>query len=141
MAKLNLILALVCGLLLAACSTATTALNSGAQNVAVVLNLSDSCIRVGEVDGYKKNEYGNLSLQDMRNSAKNDLKNKAYAMGADTLVILSSEGLNASGGYYTTRGFYGFYNDGFYMPYSYTKEYHIEAIAYKCGSERRNNAD
>lgn len=135
------IISLVSGLLLCACSTATTMLNAGAQNVAVALNVSAQCVRVGEVDGYKRNDHGDLSLQDMRNSAKNDLKNKAHAMGADTLIITSSEGLNAVGGYYTARGFYGIYNEGFYVPYSYIKEYHIEAIAYKCGVERSANAD
>lgn len=126
-------------LLLCACSTKFTTLNTGAQNVAVVLNLPENCQRIGEVDGYKKNDYGDLSLQDIRNSAKNDLKNKAYAMGADTLVIISTEGLNANSGYYAARGMYGLYNEGFYVPYSYTKEYHIEAIAYKC--ERKENVN
>ena len=139
MKKQNVMLALVCGVLLSACSTAMTTLNAGAQNVAVVLNVSANCQRIGEVDGYKRNEYGNLSLQEIKNSAKNDLKNKAHAMGADTLVIVSSEGLNANGGYYAARGFYGIYNEGFYIPYAYAKEYHIEAIAYKC--ERDANAD
>lgn len=139
MKKQNVIIALVCGVVLSACSTAMTTLNVGAQNVAVVLNVSANCQRIGEVDGYKRNEHGNLSLQEIKNSAKNDLKNKAHAMGADTLVIVSSEGLNANGGYYAARGFYGIYNEGFYIPYAYTKEYHIEAIAYKC--ERGANAD
>lgn len=137
----NVMIALVCGLLLSACSTAMTTLNAGAQNVAVVLSVGANCQRLGEVDGYKRNEHGDLSLQAMKNSAKNDLKNKAHAMGADTLVILSSEGLNANGGYYTARGYYGLYNEGFYVPYAYAKEYHIEAIAYKCGAERGANAD
>ncbi len=139
MKKQNVMIALVCGVLLSACSTAMTTLNAGAQNVAVVLNVSANCQRIGEVDGYKRNEHGNLSLQEIKNSAKNDLKNKAHAMGADTLVIVSSEGLNANGGYYAARGFYGIYNEGFYIPYAYAKEYHIEAIAYKC--ERDANAD
>lgn len=139
MKKQNVMLAFVCGVLLSACSTAMTTLNAGAQNVAVVLNVSANCQRIGEVDGYKRNEHGNLSLQEIKNSAKNDLKNKAHAMGADTLVIVSSEGLNANGGYYAARGFYGIYNEGFYIPYAYAKEYHIEAIAYKC--ERGANAD
>ncbi len=139
MKKQNVMLAFVCGVLLSACSTAMTTLNAGAQNVAVVLNVSANCQRIGEVDGYKRNEHGNLSLQEIKNSAKNDLKNKAHAMGADTLVIVSSEGLNANGGYYAARGFYGIYNEGFYIPYAYAKEYHIEAIAYKC--ERDANAD
>lgn len=139
MKKQNVMLAFVCGVLLSACSTAMTTLNAGAQNVAVVLNASANCQRIGEVDGYKRNEHGNLSLQEIKNSAKNDLKNKAHAMGADTLVIVSSEGLNANGGYYAARGFYGIYNEGFYIPYAYAKEYHIEAIAYKC--ERDANAD
>ena len=100
MKKQNVIIALVCGVVLSACSTAMTTLNAGAQNVAVVLNVSANCQRIGEVDGYKRNEHGNLSLQEIKNSAKNDLKNKAHAMGADTLVIVSSEGLNANGGYF-----------------------------------------
>ena len=141
MRKQNIMIALASGLLLSACSTAMTTLNAGAQNVAVVLNVSANCQRLGEIDGYKRNEHGDLSLQAMRNSAKNDLKNKAHAIGADTLLITSSEGLNANGGYYTARGFYGVYNEGFYVPYSYVKEYHIEAIAYKCGNERGANAD
>ena len=141
MRKQNIMIALVGGLLLSACSTAMTTLNAGAQNVTVVLNVSANCQRLGEIDGYKRNEHGDLSLQAMRNSAKNDLKNKAHAIGADTLLITSSEGLNANGGYYTARGFYGVYNEGFYVPYSYVKEYHIEAIAYKCGVERGANAD
>lgn len=140
--NIKVMIALVSGLLLCACSTAVTTLNAGAQNVAVVLNVNANCQRVGEVDGYKRNDHGDLSLQDMRNSAKNDLKNKAHAMGADTLVLLSGEGLNAIGAYYAGRGMYSmYYYEGFYMPYSYTKEYHIEAIAYKCGDDRDKNAD
>ena len=68
---------------------------------------------------------------ELRNSAKNELKNKAYAMGADTLVIIGTDSISAADGFYATRSFYP-YETGFYVPASYPKEYLMDAIAYKC---------
>lgn len=129
----KMILAFASGLLLCSCSyTTPTPLVNGADRVQFMLNEPTHCQRLGEIQGYKLNDYGNLSLQEMRNSAKNDLKNKAYEMNADTLVIIGTDNIGANGGYYTSRSFYYPYDMGFYVPYSYLKEYVIDAIAYKC---------
>lgn len=127
------ILVLLAALLFCACAkTGITQLNEGANGVKIVLKEPSDCKRLGEIEGYKRNSNGNLTLQELVNSAKNELKNRAYALGADTLVIILADGSTANGGYYYGRGFYGPYGGGFYAPYSYPKEYIIHAVAFKC---------
>lgn len=122
-----IIAAFVC----ACAKTTITPLLDEASVVHFAPNAPSNCIRLGEIQGYKRNTQGNLSLLELRNSAKNELKNKAYAMGADTLVIIGTDSISATDGFYTTRSFYP-YETGFYVPASYPKEYLMDAIAYKC---------
>lgn len=122
-----IIAALVC----ACAKTTITPLLDEASVVQFAPNAPSNCIRLGEIQGYKRNTQGNLSLLELRNSAKNELKNKAYAMGADTLVIIGTDSISATDGFYATRSFYP-YETGFYVPASYPKEYLMDAIAYKC---------
>ena len=107
--------------------TFVTPLNYGAESVEVVLQVPQNCIKLGEVEGYKDNYWGNLSLKEVKNSARNDLKNNAFSMGADTVIIISGDNVNSSGGFYS-GGQYG----GFVATSSTTKEYHIDGMAYKC---------
>lgn len=122
-----IIAAFVC----ACAKTTITPLLDEASVVQFAPNAPSNCIRLGEIQGYKRNTQGNLSLLELRNSAKNELKNKAYAMGADTLVIIGTDSISATDGFYATRSFYP-YETGFYVPASYPKEYLMDAIAYKC---------
>lgn len=117
--------------LMTACSRTTmTALNEGANSVKIIPSAPQNCKNLGEIEGYKRSG-GALNLQEMINSAKNDLKNKAHALGANVLVIVFADGFNANDGYYV--GFYGRpFGAGYYMPQSYPREYLIQAVAYKC---------
>ena len=108
-----------------------TPLAYGANAVQIATSEPSHCVRVGEVMGYKKNTNAALSLLDLRISAKNELKNQAYALGADTIVIIGTDTTSSGGGYYATRGFHP-YDMGFYVPNSYPKEYVMDAVAYKC---------
>ena len=122
-----IIAAFVC----ACAKSSITPLLDEASVVHFAPNAPSNCIRLGEIQGYKRNTQGNLSLLELRNSAKNELKNKAYAMGADTLVIIGTDSISATNGFYATRSFYP-YETGFYVPASYPKEYLMDAIAYIC---------
>ena len=117
-----------------ACATKATItpLVEGASSVQIAISEPTNCVRLGEIEGYRKNANGNLNLQELRTSIKNELKNKAFAMGGDMLVIIGADSISSNGGYYTARGFYYPYDMGFYVPYSYPKEYIMDAVAYKC---------
>ena len=99
-------------LLLSGCS-ATTQLADGAQAVQIVSEKPQNCKRLGEVEGYKYNLGPTLSLKEIQNSAKNDLKNNASALGANVVEIISTDTIKA---------------DMSNKP----REYHIQGIAYKC---------
>lgn len=132
MKAFGFIFTLIIAALVCACAKTTiTPLLDEASVVQFAPNAPSNCIRLGEIQGYKRNTQGNLSLLELRNSAKNELKNKAYAMGADTLVIIGTDSISATDGFYATRSFYP-YETGFYVPASYPKEYLMDAIAYKC---------
>lgn len=132
MKAFGFVFTLIIAALLCACAKTTiTPLLDEASVVQFAPNAPSNCIRLGEIQGYKRNTQGNLSLLELRNSAKNELKNKAYAMGADTLVIIGTDSISATDGFYATRSFYP-YETGFYVPASYPKEYLMDAIAYKC---------
>lgn len=99
--------------LLSGCSS-TTQLVVGAERVEIITEKPQThCKRLGEVEGYKYNVGPNLSLKEMQNSAKNDLKNNAFALGADIVEIVSTDSIKAS---MTDKA----------------REYHIQGIAYKC---------
>lgn len=110
-----------------------TALNSGAQAVRIIIDPA-KCEYIGEVQGYKENSWGDLSLKDMRDSAKNELKNAAHALGANAVLITDKDASKSSSGYVTHLGFGGgFYGgSGYVNTSSKTSEYHLEGIAYKC---------
>lgn len=132
MKAFGFVFALIIAAFMCACAKTTiTPLLDEASVVHFAPNAPSNCIRLGEIQGYKRNTQGNLSLLELRNSAKNELKNKAYAMGADTLVIIGTDSISATDGFYATRSFYP-YETGFYVPASYPKEYLMDAIAYKC---------
>lgn len=132
MKAFGFVFTLIIAALLCACAKTTiTPLLDEASVVHFAPNAPSNCVRLGEIQGYKRNTQGNLSLLELRNSAKNELKNKAYAMGADTLVIIGTDSISATDGFYATRSFYP-YETGFYVPASYPKEYLMDAIAYKC---------
>lgn len=132
MKAFGFVFTLIIAALLCACAKSSiTPLLDEASVVQFAPNAPLNCIRLGEIQGYKRNTQGNLSLLELRNSAKNELKNKAYAMGADTLVIIGTDSISATDGFYATRSFYP-YETGFYVPASYPKEYLMDAIAYKC---------
>lgn len=132
MKAFGFVFTLIIAALLCACAKTTiTLLLDEASVVQFAPNAPSNCVRLGEIQGYKRNTQGNLSLLELRNSAKNELKNKAYAMGADTLVIIGTDSISATDGFYATRSFYP-YEMGFYVPASYPKEYLMDAIAYKC---------
>ena len=128
----NLKINLVFVLFFCACSTkmAITPLETEASGVQIAISEPTNCIRLGEIEGYRKNSHGGLNLQELRASIKNELKNKTHGMGGDTLVIIGADSISSNGGYYSTRSFYHPYD--FYVPYSYPKEYIMDAIAYKC---------
>lgn len=132
MKAFGFVFTLIIAALLCACAKTTiTPLLDEASVVHFAPNAPSNCVRLGEIQGYKRNTQGNLSLLELRNSAKNELKNKAYAMGADTLVIIGTDSISATDGFYATRSFCP-YETGFYVPASYPKEYLMDAIAYKC---------
>lgn len=99
--------------LLNGCSSVTQ-LMAGAEKIELVSEKPQAnCKRLGEVEGYKYNTGPSLSLREIQNSAKNDLKNNALAMGADIVEIISTDSIKAS---MTDK----------------PREYHIQGIAYKC---------
>ena len=110
------------GTLISGC-TMVTPLMSEAQSVRIVLKEPQGCEILGEVEGYKYNTWMDLSLKEMKTSARNDLKNNAYAMGADTVFIISRDSVSGS----STAFVYGMA-----ISESQANEYHIEGIAYIC---------
>ena len=95
------------------CSSVTQ-LIAGAEKIEIISEKPQAnCKRLGEVEGYKYNVGPSLSLREIQNSAKNDLKNNALAMGADVVEVISTDSIKAS------------MSDK-------PREYHIQGIAYKC---------
>lgn len=103
---------------------------NGAESIELVSNsaLPSDCKRLNDVEGYSKDISGIASLKDIKNSAMNDLKNNAFSLGADTVVILSSDG-----GFHNTGG--AVISSGFgvgYVANDSKGEYHMQGVAYKC---------
>lgn len=107
----NCVFAIIFGLLCAAC-TIKTALLPNAASVEVVYEKPQDCEFLGREFGQKADAYGSLSLLSLRESAINDLKNKASTIDGDTLFILNMEK-----GYNSTWG---------------VTEYLVEGEIYKC---------
>lgn len=104
--------------------TPMTELTAGGKRVQIVVKEPQNCKRLGEVEGYKDDVWSTLSLKSLKNSAKNDLKNNAAAMGADTVLLISGDSGGTSGS--------GVISYGVIVSSSHIDEYHIEGIAYKC---------
>lgn len=111
--------------------TKPTLLLPEAKHIAIVHEKPKDCELIGEVDGYKKNSWENLNLKQVRDSARNDIKNNAYAMGADTIHIVGEDKLTSTGGFGvgTSVGSVGF---GSTSSTQAAKEMHIQGFAYKC---------
>jgi len=105
-----------------ACTSITTLLPE-ATNIKIALEEPKECKFLGEVEGYKVNEWENLSLKEMIESAKNDLKNNAYNIGANTVLMLNQANTSGASG-----GMVG----NVFVSDSFTKEYHIDGRAYLC---------
>lgn len=74
---------------LVACSA--TALNPGAQNIRITHKEPTKCKFLGDVIGGQGNAFtGELtSNETMERGARNDIKNKAYALGGNVLYLVS----------------------------------------------------
>ena len=79
----------LCALLCVAC-TSKTALLPEAVSLKVVYE-KPNCKLLGRESGHKVDKWGNLSLLEIKESALNELKNKAAKLGGDTLYIMSNE--------------------------------------------------
>lgn len=84
---------LVCfvGLALTACSA--NSLNYGAEQVRVMTSEpGKECSYLGDITGSQGNFFtgGWTSNSNLETGARNDLKNKAYKMGGNTVVLLPS---------------------------------------------------
>jgi len=85
-------------------------LQPGAERVRIKLSeptKEDNCRYLGEVTGNQGNAFTGAwtSNKNMETGARNDMKNKAAAMGANTLVLLGSRsGSTQSGSRYGFRG-------------------------------------
>ena len=84
------ILYLLTGLIFVAC-TPTTKLSSQAKQISVVYEKPIECKMLGKETGQKVDVIGSMSLLKLRESALNDLKNKASNAGGNTLHITSME--------------------------------------------------
>jgi hypothetical protein len=82
-------LVVLCTLLCVAC-TSKTALLPEATSVKVVYE-KPNCKLLGKESGHKVDKWGNLSLLEIKESALNELKNKAAKLGGDTLYVMSNE--------------------------------------------------
>ena len=116
------ILCLLLGFWVCGC-TMVTPLYEGAEYVKIVLKEPQGCELLDEVDGYAYNTWDDLSLKSIKTSARNNLKNNAYEMGADTVWVISRDKVDGS----ATAFVYGMA-----FSESQAKEYHIEGVAYIC---------
>lgn len=86
---------------IAACSA--TQLTNGAENVRVMHTQPPSqCKYLGEVVGSQGNwlSGGYTSNKNLAQGSLNDLKNKAYKMGGNTVFIFDSKTANTGSSYY-----------------------------------------
>ena len=100
-------------LMICGCGSSTQ-LSTEAQSIKIALQEPQNCQQLGKIEGYTKSAWSRMSIKDLKNSAENDLKNKAYQLGADTVVITNKDA---------------------YMGDAWTpaaQEYNIEGMAYKC---------
>ena len=81
---------MVCVGMLTGC--AAMELESGAQQVRIVTNEPQGCQYLGEVTGNQGNLLtgGFTSNANLETGARNDMKNQAYKMGANTVQLLTN---------------------------------------------------
>lgn len=121
------LLMILVGIMLTACSGAITSLNSDAKSVRIVaIQPTNDCQYLGEVYGSQlQNKDGEkLTKSQLTEGAINDTKNKAKALGGDTVFFLNTENqitLNSSG------------NNIFLNNDQNSSEVDITGIVYKCG--------
>jgi hypothetical protein len=101
--------------LLPAC--AAIQVNPGAERVRITNAEPQGCESLGDVVGTQGNAITGAytSNEDLITGARNDLKNRAYALGANTVYILTS----------TTGQTTGQYGGG-------TSSSHLMGVAFKC---------
>lgn len=82
-------------------------INPGAEKVFVTRTEPKDCEYLGDVTGNQGNFFtgGWTSNANLETGARNDMKNKAYAMGGNTVVILTDRaGVTGSGSSHGSRG-------------------------------------
>ncbi|RDU73174.1 DUF4156 domain-containing protein [Helicobacter aurati] len=109
-----------------------TTLLQEAQHIVIVYEKPDNCKMLGEVDGFKKNTWGGLDLKQIKDSAKNDMKNNASAMGADTIFVVSEDKLTSSNEVISGKKNTNDSIFGSRTREEIVKEIHIQGTAYKC---------
>lgn len=117
-------------ILLCGC-TKPTLLMPEAKHIVIVHEKPKDCELIGEVDGYKKNATKHLNLKQVRDSARNDIKNNAYTMGADTIHLIGEDKLTSTGGVITGTSA-SFTGSNYFSSTEVAKEIHIHGFAYKC---------
>jgi hypothetical protein len=82
--------AILCAAAVAGC--AAVDLESGAQQVKVVTNEPQGCEYLGEVTGSQGDFFtgGFTSNANLETGARNDMKNRAYKLGANTVQLLTN---------------------------------------------------
>lgn len=88
--RIEIVFAIVCVDILTGC--AAVELESGAQQVRLVTNEPQGCTYLGEVTGNQGDLLtgGFTSNANLETGARNDMKNKAYKMGANTVQLLTN---------------------------------------------------
>ncbi len=88
-------------------SCAAMEIKPGAAKVLITRTEPKGCEYMGDVTGNQGNSFtgGFTSNANLETGARNDMKNKAYAMGGDTVVILTDRaGVTGSGSWHGGRG-------------------------------------
>ena len=82
--------AIICAGILVSC--AAVDLESGAEPVKIVTNEPQGCEYLGEVTGSQGDFFtgGFTSNANLETGARNDMKNRAYKMGANTVQMLTN---------------------------------------------------
>lgn len=62
-----------------------------AESVALLYEKPQNCKLLGREMGQEVDSWGVMSLLSLRQSATNDLKNKAVSLGGDTIFVLNVE--------------------------------------------------
>ncbi|RAX56504.1 hypothetical protein CCZ01_09275 [Helicobacter monodelphidis] len=119
-------------LMLAGCSTQPTLLQEEAKAVQIVYEKPQNCTYLGEVSGYKKQRMladFKASLQEMKEYAKNDLRNNAHKKGGNIVFIHQASKNDAqSSSFYLQAGSVAVPMTG----ESYVNEMLIEGLVYHC---------